>query len=85
MFDSPDEYAENFSAIKAITRGLNNFLLENKPGINSPIGRMFNTVNEMQGTLMRDSMQEHQRILDASGLMPDQWRGFNPTKGGASC
>jgi hypothetical protein len=85
MFDSPQEYAENFSAIKAITRGLDKLILETDPALKTPIRRMFHTVNEIQGTLMRDNMQEHQRIIDGSGLMPDAWHVFHSKKGGESC
>jgi hypothetical protein len=85
MFDTPEDYAENFSTIKAITRGLNRIIIDTKPGLKSPIGRMFHTVNEIQGVLMREDMKDHHRILDSSGLMPDPWIGFKAEKGGESC
>jgi len=76
MFDSPKDYAENFSAIKAITRGLFNIILETRPEKGSPIGRLFDTVNDMQDAIMLDDMQENERILRQSGLMPNTWSGF---------
>lgn len=85
MFDSPEAYAENFSAIKAITRGLYKVIEDNKPKEKSPIVRMFHTVNEMQGMLMLDDMQEHERIIMKSGLMPNPWYGFRRRKGGEGC
>lgn len=80
MFDSPEAYAENFSAIKAISSGLYNVLENMNPPEKSPILRMFHIVNNMQGTLMLDDMQEHERILKESGLMPDPWNGFRSNK-----
>jgi hypothetical protein len=85
MFDSPEAYAENFSAVKAITRGLYKLLENTNPPERSPILRMFHTVNNMQGTLMLDEMHEHERIITDSYLMPDAWYGFRQKKGGPSC
>lgn len=82
MFDSPDAYAENFSAIKAITRGLHKIIMDSNPVGNTPIMRMFRTVNDMQGTLMLDDVQEHERIINNSGLMPNLWDSFRSKKGG---
>lgn len=76
MFDSPEAYAENFSAIKAITRGLYKVIEETKPTSASQIGRMFKTVNTLQSTLLLDNMQEVERIISSSGLMPDPWYRF---------
>lgn len=76
MFDSPEAYAENFSAIKAITRGLYKVIEDTKPTPASQIGRMFHTVNNMQSLLLLDDMQEVERIISSSGLMPDPWYGF---------
>lgn len=85
MFDSPEAYAENFSAIKAITRGLFKALHNTNQKATTPIVRIFNVVNSMQDTLMLDDMQENERILNASGLMPDWWYGFGYQKGGSGC
>lgn len=85
MFDSPEAYAENFSAIKAITRGLYRLLENTDPPEKSPLLRMFRTVNDIQGGLMLDDMHEHERILQDSGLMPDPWYGFRSKKGAQSC
>jgi hypothetical protein len=84
MFDSPEAYAENFSAIKAITRGLYKVIEDTHAKIETPIARMFHVVNEMQGTLMRDDMREHERIINNSGLMPDPWCYFRSRKGGSA-
>lgn len=73
MFDGPEQYRKNFSALKAITRGLFKLLCE---GGNPKIQGMFNTVNDLQGILLLDDMQEVDRILSASCLMPDVWQGF---------
>jgi hypothetical protein len=74
MFDSPEAYAENFSALKAITRGLYKIIDDSKPNDESPVIRMFHTVNNMQGILLLDDMQEVDRIIYNSGLMPDAWQ-----------
>lgn len=79
MFDSPEAYAENFSAIKAISRGLYKIIEDHSPTDDSQISRMFYTVNEIQGKLMLDDMQEHERIISSSGLMPDPYV-LRPTK-----
>ncbi len=73
MFDSPEAYAENFSALKAITRGLYKIIDDSKPDEASPIPRMFHTVNNLQDLLLLDNMQEVDRIIYNSGLMPDVW------------
>lgn len=83
MFDSQEAYAENFSAIKAITRGMFNVLHNTNQKAATPIVRIFNVVNSMQDTLMLDDMQENDRIVNASGLMPNCWYGFGYQKGGA--
>jgi len=74
MFDGPEQYQKNFSAIKAITRGMFKLLCEGGP--NQKIQGMFNTVNDLQSILLLDDMQEVDRILNASNLMPDVWKGF---------
>ncbi|WP_285008795.1 hypothetical protein [Pedobacter faecalis] len=76
MFDSAEAYAENFSALKAITRGLYK-LIEDSPDDQSRIARMFRTVNNMQGALLLDNADEVERIVSRSGLMPDPWGGFS--------
>jgi hypothetical protein len=85
MFDSPEAYAENFSALKAITRGLYKIIDDSLPPAENPISRMFNTVNNLQGLLLLDDAQEVDRIVNASGLMPNVWYGFKSRKGGVSC
>ncbi|WP_256004868.1 hypothetical protein [Pedobacter deserti] len=75
MFDSAEAYAENFSALKAITKGLYK-LIEDSPDDQSRIVRMFRTVNSMQGALLLDDADEVERIVSRSGLMPDPWGGF---------
>lgn len=80
MFDSPEAYAENFSALKAITRGLYNLIQDKGFHDNNQIGRMFHTVNNLQGWLLLDDMQEVSRILEDSGLMPDPWHGFRENR-----
>jgi hypothetical protein len=37
---------------------------------------MFSVVNNMQGILLLDDMNEVWRITEASGLMPNPWYGF---------
>ncbi|GGG93521.1 hypothetical protein [Pedobacter zeae] len=76
MFDSPEEYQRNFSAIKAITRGMFK-LICNERG-NHKIKGMFDTVNNLQGILLLEDSQEVERILEASGLMPDVWQSHVP-------
>lgn len=70
MFDSPEAYAENFSAIKVITRGLYKIIEDTNQPSDSKVVRMFNTVNHLQGLLFLDDMQEVDRIIGESGLMP---------------
>lgn len=82
MFDSPEAYAENFSALKAITRGLYKIIEDTKPKVESPLGRMFRTVNNLQGLLLLHDMQEVDRIIRSSGLMPNSWFSFGYKKGG---
>jgi hypothetical protein len=81
MFDDPEAYAENFSALKAITKGLYKIILESKPDPDSPLPRMFHTVNNLQGILLLDDMQEVDRITRNSGLMPYVGFGDRSQKG----
>jgi hypothetical protein len=74
MFDSPEAYAENFSALKGITRGLYKIIDDTNPSDGDPVSRMFHTVNNLQGILLLDDMQEVERIIHNSGLMPNVWR-----------
>ncbi|MBC8984765.1 hypothetical protein H9X96_03140 [Pedobacter sp. N36a] len=76
MFDSPEAYAENFAALKAITRGLYKLIDDNGYDNNDQVARMFQTVNRLQGILLLDDIQEVDRILRESSLMPDPWFGF---------
>ena len=80
MFDNPEAYAENFSALKAITRGLYKVIQDTNLSTTSPVGRMFKTVNNLQGILLLNDPQEVERILSVSGLMPDPWYGFRSRK-----
>ncbi|GEM_PF-4247014 len=82
MFDSPEAYAENFSALRAITTGLYKILLDTNVNERTQIGRMFSVVNNMQGILLRDDMKEVWRITEASGLMPYVGFGHRQQKGG---
>jgi hypothetical protein len=82
MFDSAEAYAENFSALKALTRGLYKIIDDSRPPAESPVSRMFHTVNNLQGLLLLDDAQEVDRIINGSGLMPNVWYGFNSRKGG---
>lgn len=71
MFDTPQAYSENFSALKAITKGLYKLIQDGGHNKNQKTIRMFNTVNDLQGILLLENMQEVERILLDSGLMPD--------------
>lgn len=85
MFDTPEAYAENFSALKAIARGLYNLIQDKGFHNNNQIERMFHAVNNLQGILYPEDPEEGHRILQDSGLMPDPWQQFRSPKGGASC
>lgn len=83
MFDSPEAYAENFSALKAITRGLFLIAQEGGQGSNTNLERMFNTVNIMQAILAPENYSDMMLILLKSGLMPDNSVYSRMRKGGA--
>lgn len=84
MFDNEEDFAEYFSALKAITRGLYK-ILEDCDFKEDKIKRMFKVVNELQGRLLPEDMQQTEQILKDSGLMPDPWQNYRKTKGGNSC
>lgn len=70
MFDTPEAYAENFSALKVITRGLYKVIEDKQLEPESQLGRMFKTVNGLQSALLPDDINEVDRIISNSGLMP---------------
>ena len=77
MFDSAEAYAENFSALKAITKGLYKILTDTSANERTQIGRMFSVVNTMQAILLLEDMNEVWRITETSGLIPNTWPGFH--------
>lgn len=82
MFDSPEAYAENFSAIKIITRGLYKIIKDTNQPSDSKVGRMFSTVNDLQGLLLLDNMQEVDRIIRESGAKEGLLLYYRPAGGG---
>lgn len=76
MFDTAEAYAENFSALKAITRGLYKLIQDGGHDQNQKTIRMFHTVNNLQAILLLEDMQEVERILCNSGQMPAPWNSF---------
>jgi CO dehydrogenase/acetyl-CoA synthase alpha subunit len=67
MFNSKEEYAKNFAALKAITRGMVG-LLDKGQDNNGKVLKLFNAVNEMQDALLLDKSEEVDSILKESGL-----------------
>lgn len=74
MFDSPESFAENFSALKTVSRGLYKIIEENNVHLDDPLARMFKTVNDLQAWLYPDDIHEAERILQESGMVPNTWR-----------
>jgi hypothetical protein len=69
MFDSKEAYAKNFTALKTITSGFFDLLQDGGLSKNEKVGKMFNTVNNLQSALLPDNYMEMESILLKNKLL----------------
>lgn len=67
MFDSKEAYAKNYPPLRSITGGLHELISEQEH-VNPKIKKMFKAINDLQGCLILDNINEWNEVVSLNPL-----------------